>query len=167
MNCKHIICPLVEISLIPLTQGKYAIVDTEDYEYLSQWKWQALEGIDTYYAVRKKKWGSRYKTLMMHRVILNTPLGMDTDHRNHNGLDNRKQNIRVCTRAENRQNQRPQKKGTSKYKGVRRPKNKWLAEIRTHSKSIHLGSYEIEIDAAKAYDAKAKELFGEFACTNF
>ena len=163
MNCKHITCPLLEISLIPLTQGKYAIVDTEDYAFLMRWKWHASQGTSTWYAERMEK-GTKLK---MHRAIMNVPKGMDIDHRNHYGLDNRRQNIRVCTRTQNQQNQRPTVGCTSKYKGVSRESGKWRSRICIHNRNISLGAYESEIAAARVYAEKAKELFGEFACLNF
>ena len=170
MKCGHETCPLLEISLIPLTQGKYAIVDIEDYKWLMRWKWCAQKDRYTYYAVRNEtraKRNDEHKTIQMHRAILNISQGMQADHRNHNGLDNRRRNIRTCTHAQNQHNQRPQKNCESKYKGVRRHRAKWQAEIQNHNKYIYLGTYESEIEAAKVYDAKAIELFGEFAYTNF
>jgi hypothetical protein len=83
--------------LIPLTQGKFAIVDAEDYERLSKYKWHVDKGDSTYYAAR----GIVGKNFRMHREILNAPEGLVVDHRNHNGLDNRKKNLRLCTRSQN------------------------------------------------------------------
>lgn len=105
----------------------------------------------------------------MHRAILNVPKGYKTDHRNHNGLDNRKQNLRIATNSENQQNQKIRKNGTSQYKGVSwNSKHKlWYAQIKLNNKVKWLGDYKNEIEAAKAYDEAAKELFGEFALTNF
>lgn len=155
---------------IPLTKGKYAIVDDDDYRYLMQWKWHTVKKNHTCYACRgvatgKRNW--KQKHIWMHRVILNTPLGMETDHRNHIGLDNRKQNIRVCTVGQNQHNRKKHIKSTSKYKGVCRQRSKWRARICNHNKKLHLGCFDTEIDAANAYDVKAIEIFGKFACTNF
>ena len=123
MNCKHETCSLLNISLIPLTQGKYAIVDTEDYDWLMQWRWFAVKNGRTYYAGRNtylvQTGGLKRTRIHMHRVIMQTPLGSEIDHCNHNGLDNRKCNMRICTHAENLQNQRQTKHCTSKYKGQR------------------------------------------------
>lgn len=158
---------------IPLTQGKVAIVDDADYEWLNQWKWCAVKkksGI--FYASR----GQGKATIAMHRQILNIPEGAQADHRNHDGLDNRKCNLRLCTPAENQWNQKP-RKGISKYKGVcllrgkthkgKQYKDKWRAYIKKNQKTRWLGCFQNEIDAAEAYDKAAKELFGEFAYTNF
>ena len=166
MECGHETCPLLEITLIPLTQGKYALVDTEDYEGLNKWKWYALKGVSTWYAVRNIPIGDKQGSLRMHRLILGTRKGMDTDHENHNGLDNRKYNIRICSRSENQQNRRPASGNASRFKGVARNGTGWQAYIKKDQKKMHLGTYRSEIDAAKVYNDKAEELFGKFASLN-
>ena len=158
------------IMAIPLSQGLFALVDGEDYEELSKYKWCANKIGDIYYAVRLR-WVStnKYDTVMMHRQILKAPANAIVDHRNHCGLDNRKQTIRLCTRSQNNQNQRPLRGGTSKYKGIYWSGyfKKWHCRINHNCKNIYIGYFESEVEAAKAYDKKAKELFGEFAYTNF
>ena len=151
--------------LIPLTQSKFAIVDAKDYERLAQYKWYAVKKQGTYYARRNVNG----KTILMHREILDVPVGFFCDHKNHNGLDNRRCNLRICTHAQNIQNSRPRANGTSRYKGVswNRNKRKWQAHIRHRGHFIYLGCYDYEADAAIAYDDMAIELFGEFACLNF
>lgn len=166
MECGHKTCPLLEITLIPLSQGKYAIVDTEDYDGLNKRKWCFQKGTTTCYAVRNGKIGDKHVTLRMHRLILDIPKGMDTDHRNHNGLDNRKCNLRLCSRAENQCNRLPTRGCASRFKGVSQNGAGWQARIHKNNKRIQLGTYKSEIDAAKAYNDKAKELFGEFARLN-
>lgn len=148
---------------IPLTQGYFTIVDDFNFEWLNQWKWCSQTSKSGYtYATR----GENGKTIRMHRQILNCSDSEHTDHINHNTLDNRIINIRKCTIAQNQYNAMP-RAGTSQYKGVYRQHNKWHAEIVHKDKHYHLGYYNNEIKAAKAYDAKALELFGEFAYTNF
>ena len=149
---------------IPLTQGKFAIVDAEDYERLSRHKWCAGGKGDNCYAQRKEDG----KTIEMHREIINIPTGFVCDHKNHNRLDNRKCNLRSCTYSQNAQNRRPCSNGTSRYKGVHwdRIRRKWRAKIKINGREIHIGYYEYEQDAAIAYDDMAIELFGEFACLN-
>lgn len=152
---------------ISLTQGQYALVDDADYEWLMQWKWRVQKTTATnWYAIRTM--GN--KQILMHRLILGISNDRQTDHINHNGLDNRRSNIRLCTCQQNQFNQRrQQRETTSEYKGVgwcKRAK-KWKSRIKRNSREIHLGYYDSEIAAAKVYDAKAVELFGEFANTNF
>lgn len=157
-----------QMKRIPLTQGEYAIVDDEDYEWLRQWKWFAKRDKNTFYAARLTGKWPKQKTIRMHRQILNVPSNFEVDHVNHNGLDNRRCNIRICTSAQNHHNQLPYKNHSSQYKGVywSKAKKKWHSSIHSNRKRIHIGYCNNEIDAAKAYDAKAKELFGEFALTN-
>lgn len=155
---------------IPLTQGKFAIVDDGDYEWLNKYKWYAVKNRNTYYAVRKpsRKQGKRTR-IYMHRQILDAPKELQVDHANHNGLDNRRQNIRTCTHKQQQHNRLPVKNSSSKYKGVQwyESGKKWKAKIGYNNQYICLGYFVNEVDAAKAYDEKARELFGEFAYTNF
>jgi len=155
---------------IPLSQGKVALVDDEDYEWLMQWKWHAKICGKTWYAERSIRKGLITTKTYMHRLILSTPKGFETDHRNHDGLDNRRDNLRVCTASENRHNQLLQpKKKSSYFKGIIWNKRllKWESRIHVNCKNIYLGSFASEIDATLAYDEAAKKYFGEFAYTNF
>ena len=159
-----------QVKQIPLTQGKFAIVDDADCQWLNQFKWCAYKGNSTYYAIRGD--GKR-NTIRMHREILNSPKGLCTDHRNGNGLDNRRKNLRVCTNAENLQNQTKRARCTSKYKGVttysvvKHRKRPWLAQITFNNKHINIGYFASEESAARAYDIAAKKYHGEFARLNF
>jgi len=105
----------------------------------------------------------------MHRLIMNAPEGLVVDHIDRNGLNNRKCNLRLCTKAQNVQNSRPRRNRSSKYKGVfwNKLNKKWSASIHKGDKRIYLGGFDDEIEAALAYDRKAAELFGEFAYLNF
>jgi len=156
---------------IPLTQGKFAIVDGEDYECLSKHKWHAhREHSGVYYARSNKKVvAGKHVTIFMHRLILNVPEGMQTDHINHDGLDNRRKNLRVCTRAQNQHNRRATKRASSRYKGVgwRMRTRKWAAYINKDGSCRFFRYFRYEVRAAKAYDEQASKLFGEFACPNF
>lgn len=156
-----------EPRVIFLSQGQFAIVDAEDYEKLKQYKWHAVYK-DGWYARRITSWAEGHKTIWMHREIMKPPDDMQIDHRNHNGFDNRRCNLRTCTQSDNQHNQRPRKNTSSKYKGVSWRKNcsKWHACIRHDGKLINLGDFEIEEEAAKTYNKKAIELFGEYACLN-
>jgi len=155
---------------IPLTQGKYAIVDPEDYERLAGYKWFAARFERGFYALRTGKDSKgRQRNVRMHRVILGEPKGKIIDHINHNGLDNRKSNLRICTMQQNAWNMRKQRGNcTSQYKGVtwRKDTGKWQARIICNAKKISIGYFDDEKAAAMAYDAKAKELFGEYAAPN-
>lgn len=151
---------------IKLTQGKYAIVDVEDYDKLNVYNWFATYSISTFYALRNENG----KSIKMHRKIMNFPQGYYIDHINHNGLDNRKANLRIVTPAQNSRNRRKgRRKTSSKYKGVYFMKGikKWRADIYYNDKSIYLGYFDNETDAARAYDAAAKIYHGEFAALNF
>jgi hypothetical protein len=154
---------------IPLSQGRVAIVDDEDYEWLSQWKWCIL-GHGKYAGRGERDGSGRQKSILMHREIMQTPQGQEVDHADGNHLNNVHANLRNCSHAENQCNQKPRVRNvTSHFKGVskRRQKTSWLAQIRYQGQTIYLGTYALEEDAAHAYDAKAKELFGEFARVNF
>jgi hypothetical protein len=158
---------------IPLSQGKFAIVDAEDFDRLNQYKWCAVQYGENFYANRNGgKLGKFHRTFIvkMHREVLQDPPGMIVDHINHNGLDNRKSNLRIVTREQNLWNSRKNIScGTSKYKGVTYFKrdNRWRAYITYKKKRTFIGSFLDEDTAAKAYDEKAKQLFGEFAYLNF
>ncbi len=154
------------VRFIPLTQGKFAVVDVEDYNWLAGYKWCVSQSGNSFYAMRNRC-GTK---VLMHRQIMNASNGLLVDHIDGNGLNNRRSNLRLCTRYQNSCNSRPHRNNLySKYKGVRWDKryNKWYAGIRKSGKQFFLGSFDNEIDAAKAYDKKAKELFGEFAYLNF
>ncbi len=103
-----------DFRLIPLTQGKFAIVSAEDYDRLAQHKWCAVKGRDTFYAKRV----SKGRVVSMHREIMRAPKGVVCDHKNHDGLDNRKSNLRLCTSAQNQYNKMAKKGCSSRYKGV-------------------------------------------------
>jgi len=160
---------------IKLTQGFATLVDDEDFEYLNQWKWHVRRNKNVFYAARdtiRDKLGNHPK-IHMHRLIMNTPDGMMVDHIDHNGLNNQKSNLRICTHGQNMCN--TSSRGRSKYLGVsylilNRGNNSYeyiRASIQLNGELFHLGLFTTEEDAAMAYDKKAKELFGEFANLNF
>lgn len=144
---------------IKLKRGGVTIIDDGDFELVSQWKWTTnIYGYVVTYI--------KCKALFMHRLLLKTPREFDTDHINGNILDNRKQNLRLCTKAQNQHNAKVRKDSRTGFKGVRLSGKKFYAEIRCHKKIYYLGVHETPVEAAKAYDAKAIELHGEFARTN-
>lgn len=156
---------------IPLTRGTTAIVDDEDFAWLSRWKWHCnAQGYAVRTVARSERVGGVTKKIRMHRELISVPVGFEVDHINGDRLDNRKCNLRVCTRLENQRNQRPSKVGkSSRYKGVfwHRQRNKWSAQISMRDKSTHIGVFATEEEAAWAYDDAARYYFGEFACLNF
>ena len=160
----------ITMKKIQLTQGKVAFVDNEDYERLNQWKWCASKCRNNFYAQRSIYLGSgrKYRHIKMHRLILKPKDGEGIDHRDRNGLNNTKNNLRTCTESQNGANQRPQKGRSSNYKGVcwNKNKKKWQAQIQARKKHIYLGLYNDETEAAKAYNKAAIKLFGEFAYLN-
>ena len=139
--------------------GKFAIVDDDDYEELSKHKWHWCSG----YAARPLDGKRRF----MHRIVNNTPNNLDTDHINRDRLDNRKCNLRSCTSSQNLMNKGKCKGKSSIYKGVIfSNKHKWRARIVFNNKSIHLGEFITQKEAALAYNKAAKRYYGEFANLN-
>lgn len=152
---------------IQLTQGQVALVDDEDFERLDQYKWHVLfNNSNKFYALRTSSMvnGKRFK-ILMHREIINAPKNIQVDHRNGNGLDNRKENLRLCTNQQNQfnrispnKNNKLRTKGVSWHKGHKR----FCARIKFNSKNIHLGYFTVLADANQAYREAEKRYFGEF-----
>lgn len=159
---------------IPLTHGYVAIVDDEDYEWLSWYKWRVTFGPNVAYAIRnllahEREPGTKGVS-RMHRMVL----GVDgtsvppIDHINHDGLDNRRANLRLCTSGQNKANGRSFV-GASSFKGVdwHKENRKWRAQINVNGKKRLLGTFVDEVDAAMAHDQAAIEAWGEYAYLNF
>lgn len=146
---------------IPLTQGKVALVDDCD-AHLAKLRWFAVRRSKTWYAVRR----GRY----LHRVILEPPRGVDVDHVNGDGLDCRRSNMRLASRAENLRNSQRRSDNTSGFKGVvedrRSPplRKPWKARVHVDGRTVNLGRFATREEAASAYRAAALRLHGEFAC---
>jgi len=154
---------------ISLTQGRVAVLDDCDYEYLSRWKWYAMKNKNAFYAVRNVLATTGRTLVLMHREILKPPDGVPCDHIDGDGLNNQRANLRICTNTQNAYNQRPLAGYTSCFKGVHRTgdRRKWQALIRNAGKRIYLGRFANERDAARAYDRATHALHGEFARLNF
>jgi len=158
---------------IPLTQGKVALVDAEDFDFLNQWKWCVAKvgKCGHLYAVRcspKSENGKKKTTVRMHRVIMNAAPDILVDHKKHTTLDNRKQNLRTCTRKQNNSNSSSRKGSTSKYLGVSFDKNrkKWTVRVKIDGRVKSLGRFDEEREAAVVYNEAAKKHYGEFANLN-
>lgn len=148
---------------IDLGEGLFAIIDDSDFEVVRRHNWVAkIEGRNTYAVT-----GRRFKR--MHRVILNAKPDQIIDHKNGNGLDNRRENLRFCNAHQNQGNRKFTLNSPVPFKGVswKKEKSKFLAKISNNNKAIFLGYFDCPFKAARAYDAKAKEIFGEFAKLNF
>ena len=157
---------------IRLNNGMYATVDPEDYVGLPKDRWTCYKKGRSYYTIRhfSKNEGAGKKCTSMHRLIMRAPAGVIVDHINHNGLDNRKANLRFATIEQNAQNQRKTRtKTSSRFKGVNRAKGPkvWQARIYHNKRSINLGHFSSEVEAAKAYDKAALVYQDKFAILNF
>lgn len=157
---------------IKITRGLVVLVDDEDFEWLNQWNWYTLKAKQTFYAYRHSKISDKCGTgfcFYMHREILKAPKDIQVDHRNGDGLQNTRENLRSCTHAQNCMNKRKGLNFSSIYKGVswRKDTEKWDAKIQFNKKTIHLGPSFSEIEAARRYDVAAIQYFGEFALLNF
>jgi hypothetical protein len=141
-------------------RGKYVIIDDDDVPLFLSHKWRPWWCGNRWYAVRGDYSSGKLQIIYLHRLINKTPKGMETDHINGNGLDNRKCNLRSVTKRQNAQNKHIKK--TSKYPGVfwHKHKNRWCSRIRICGKTKELGLYKVEDDAFKAYK-KAIESLGE------
>lgn len=152
---------------IPLTKGMVALVDDEDYQLISKYKWYATLNEDgKHYAKRRT---STKHQVYLHREIMKASSGVEIDHIDGNGLNNQKSNLRYCIRRQNAMNTIKRKpSATSKYKGVcwHKGGKKWQSQIHPSGRSILLGLFKNEIDAAIAYNKAAMKHYGEFARLN-
>lgn len=152
---------------ISLTRGKFALVDEEDFDRLIKYKWHC-----SYYgyAIRtiRNKLTKKTEVIRMHREIIQCPKDYEIDHINNNPLDNRKENLRICSRAENCRNMRKPKNNSSGYRGVsfEKRRNKYRAYITLDNKQIHLGQFNTAIEAAITYNIAAVKYHGKFANLN-
>lgn len=154
-------------SVIPLPNGKVVLVDAGDLEMLSHWSWTC--GVDCYVTAYNGGGLSGRRIVSMHRLLMLPAPGFHVDHVNHNKLDNRRANLRICTRSQNNMNQLRIPKNTSGFKGVSwsDPRRKWRARIKLDGRECQLGYFDDKADAARCYDSAARETFGEFALANF
>ena len=151
---------------IQLTKGIVTIVDDADFEYLNQFKWYLLKSNSNYYAIRTKR--PENKLIQLHRIVIQAKQGEIVDHINGNKLDNRKCNLRICTKSQNCQNRKISKLNKSGFNGVswNIRNKKWVAQIACNNQKIHIGFFNEPIEAAKAFNAAALKYHGEFANLN-
>jgi hypothetical protein len=152
---------------IPLSQGLVALVDADDFDRVMAFKWSTREHRNTFYAQRNvRKPDGRSTTQQLHSFLTGWPL---VDHIDGDGLNNRRSNLRPATHIQNLQNQRRRSNNTSGHKGVSwdAPRGKWLARIQVDGARRYLGIFDTAEAAALAYDAAAREYYGEFAALNF
>lgn len=150
---------------IALTKGYFAIVDEADFHSLSKFKWCSYcQG--RYAGRNSKRVNGRQVTVLMHRFLMNPQQSFEVDHINGNGLDNRRENLRLCSRSENAQNMKCHADCSSGVKGVYRAGKKWMAVITANGKRFYLGSYPEKLEAAKAYNAASEQLHGKFGKQN-
>ncbi len=151
---------------LPLSQGLVAIIDEQDYPILSQYRWCAAKCRHTFVACRGTWRDGRTKKVYLHRLIMNAPQNSLVDHINGDGLDNRRCNLRICTKKENNRNRtRMQSLNTSGFRGAfwEHGCKKWRAQISVNNKNHHIGVFHSKHEAASAYQQAAKRLYGIFA----
>lgn len=162
------------IAYVPLTMGYEAIIDAADVPLVSAWNWSAglvrrKDGsISKVYAMRTEPiGGGKRRTVRMHSAIAQTPDGLETDHINLDGLDNRRSNLRAATSTQNRRNIRAHFDSTTGVKGVtwHKPMQKWVAKIRANGRRVHLGYFATIEAAAAAYAKASAEHHGVFGRT--
>ena len=155
---------------IPLTQGKVMLVSDHRYDEMNTHSWYAWQTDGYWYAARfsKQKDGPRH-IIFAHRVVVGAKSGEQVDHIDGNGLNNQDENLRICSISQNEANSNKREGATSKYKGVtwNSSTGKWKAQIQQQRHLVYLGVFEEEEAAAKAYDAAARIIFGDYAKTNF
>jgi hypothetical protein len=156
-----------DVAYVPLTQGYEAIIDAADVMLLDAYNWHAAVLGCTAYAQRCDRSGARPRTVLMHRIIMGEPDGLQVDHLDGDGIHNRRKNLRLATSSQNNQNRRITNSNTSGFKGVYLSKTigKWCAQITISHKQKHLGTFTSPEEAHAAYRRASKKYHGEFGRT--
>lgn len=152
------------VAYVPLTRGYEAVIDACDAPFVGAWNWCALICPRTVYAVRGQRTSGISRLVYLHRIIVQTPIGFETDHKDGNGLNNMRGNLRSVTRSQNQQNQHLRRDNTSGAKGVSWDKNaeKWRADIRANGKRLFLGYFASVDEARIAYAVASQDVHGTF-----
>lgn len=165
---------MTEFCAIPLKNGGETIVDKDDFEFLNSFTWYRMDRGQNSYAYMTIYNGRRNRKIYLHRFLLQLPPKKhEVDHADNNGLNNRRENLRICTRSQNMANMRPRPGGSSKFKGVSWESftRKWSVRFWDRSngraKLVFRQTFDDEIEAAKCYDREARRRYGEFARVNF
>lgn len=153
-----------QVAYVELTRGYFATISAEDAPEVGRHNWMAMIGARTVYAVRSVNEGGKRFTVYMHREILNAPCNMDVDHKDRDGLNNRRDNLRLATRSENNRNRGPNAANPSGLKGAYLNKGgkSWSAKIRLHGKGYYLGTFPTAEAAHEAYARASAAIHGEF-----
>lgn len=153
-----------EVAFVPLTQGYEAVIDAADVHLVDRWNWSAKVNPRGVYAVRVQKSQQKSRSVYIHRLLMSEPTGFQVDHRDANGLNNRRSNLRLASQAQNNCNKRLRNDSTSGLKGVTWHKRaaKWQAKIQAGLICKYLGLFHSAEAAHAAYQAASADLHGEF-----
>lgn len=155
------------MKIIKISGNMTVKIDDEDFELVMRRKWKAHKSSTNFYARHNIRVDGKYKNVLMHRLVMNAPIHLQVHHINGDTLDNQKANLQLCTNQENHASTRRMKPHSSKYRGVAKFGNKWVARMMVHYKTKHLGLFETEKEAALARDKFAFEKYGKIAYLNF
>ena len=150
---------------VPVSGGRTALIDEADYESIQHWKWSSCRKRHTFAVYRAVLEQGKSRRIYLSRFIMQAPSGLFVDHENGDGLDNRRDNLRLCTHTENNRHRcRPQSTNTSGHRGVfwERGAKKWRAQLSVNNRNVHLGMFLTVEDAGNAYRQAAVSRYGEF-----
>lgn len=153
-----------DAAYVTLTQGYVAVIDAEDAPQVGKWNWYAWKTDRRVYAIRTCRSGGKQRTVLLHRSIMGETDGLEVDHLDGDGLNNRRGNLRLATKSQNQMNARKRKTSAAKFKGVtfEGRRQKWVTRICKNGAITHLGYFKCQTAAAVAYAKASRELHGEF-----